>query len=104
MTKSETVKDQCKQLRLHALADSMEDAVMKAETDKTTYMELLGQLFKNEIDHRLQKDRERRKRYAALPMGHELDRYDLASENTIGKQQLASSGSSNGSNRITTLS
>ncbi len=89
MTRSETVKDQCKQLRLHALADSMEDAVMKAENNKTTYMELLGQLFKNEIDHRMQKDKERRKRYAALPMGHELDLYDLASENTIGKQQLS---------------
>jgi len=66
----------------------MEDAVMKAETNGTTYVELLNQLFEKEIDHRAQKEKERRKRYAALPLGHDLDLYDLASD-TIGKQQLA---------------
>lgn len=76
-------------MRLHALADHIEDAVMKAETNKSTYVELLNGLFKNELDSRVQKDRERRRKYAALPLGHDLDHYDLASENTIGKQQLA---------------
>lgn len=89
MTPLQTVKDQCKQLRLHALADSLDDAVMKAENNKSTYVELLNGLFKNELDSRVQKDRERRRKYAALPLGHELDRYDFTSENTIGKQQLA---------------
>lgn len=89
MTPSQNLKNQCKQLRLHALADHIEEDVMKAETNKSTYVELLSGLFKSELDSRIQKDKERRMKYAALPLGHQLDQYDFTSENTIGKQQLA---------------
>ena len=88
MTPSQHLKDQCKQLRLHTLGQHIEDAITKAETNKSTYVELLKQLFKTQLDQRAVKDRERRKKYAELPLGHQLDHYDFTSENTIGKQQL----------------
>lgn len=88
MTPSQNLKNKCRQLRLYALADHIEEAVMKAETNKSTYVELLGGLFEKELDSRVQKDKERRIKYAGMPIGHRLDQYDLTSENTIGKQQL----------------
>jgi len=88
MTKSELIKNQCKQLRLPAVANTLNDMVIKAEKEKITYLEFLDQLFNSEINQRMEKDKERRQKRARLPLSYNLDLYDFKSENSISPQEL----------------
>jgi len=88
MTKSEIIKTQCKQLRLPAVANTINETVMKAEKEKITYLEFLDQLFNAEINQRMEKDKQRRQKHARLPLSYNLDLYDFSSENSISPQQL----------------
>lgn len=88
MTKTQMIKAQCKQLRLPTVSNSVEDAVMKAEKEKITYLEFLKQLFNAEINHRMEKDKERRQKNARLPLSYNLDLYDFTAENSVSPQEL----------------
>jgi len=88
MTKTETIKNQCKKLRLPAIAETLSETLTMAETQKITYLGFLGQLFNTEINQRMLKDKERRTKRARLPLSYNLDLYDFTSENSIEPQQL----------------
>lgn len=88
MIKTETIKNQCKQLRLPAVANIINETVMKAEKEKITYLEFLGRLFNTEINQRMEKDKQRRQKHARLPLSYNLDLYDFTSENGISPQEL----------------
>ncbi|MGR3177163.1 MAG: IS21-like element helper ATPase IstB [Candidatus Anammoxibacter sp.] len=88
MIKTETIKNQCKQLRLSAVANIINETVMKAEKEKITYLEFLGRLFNTEINQRMEKDKQRRRKHARLPLSYNLDLYDFTSENGISPQEL----------------
>lgn len=88
MIKTETIKNQCKQLRLSAVANIINETVMKAEKEKITYLEFLGRLFNTEINQRMEKDKQRRQKHARLPLSYNLDLYDFTSENGISPQEL----------------
>lgn len=88
MTKTEIIKQHCKQLKLSAISDKFDSMVIDAESNRVSYLEFIENIFKTEIDHRKEKDKERRTRQAGLPLSYNLDLYDFTSDNGLEKQQL----------------
>lgn len=89
MTKTELIKNHCKQLNLSALSSKFDDAIIDAENSKISYLELVKNLFEIEINHRMKKDKEKRTRQARLPLCYNLDLYEFANDNGLEKQQLS---------------
>jgi len=88
MTKTELIKNQCKQLHLTALSANFDDVIACAESQKLSYQDLIKMLMDKEIDHRKQKDLEKRTKQARLPLAYNLDYYDFSFSNGLDKQQL----------------
>ena len=76
MTKTETVKNYCKQLNLAWLSNNIETIIMEAQNHKISYQELLSELMGKEINYRQLKDKERRLKLADLPLNSYLEQYD----------------------------
>lgn len=89
MSKTETIKSQCKQLKLSAIAENLDDMVRNAQDNQVTFLDFVNMLMQQEIDHRMEKDKQRRQKNARLPLEYNLDLYDHSFSNGIGKQQLA---------------
>jgi len=62
--------------------------IIDAENNRVSYLEFINNIFKTEIDHRAEKDKERRARQARLPLSYDLDLYDFTNDNGLEKQQL----------------
>lgn len=88
MTKTEMIKKHLKHLKLSAIHDSFDKEISNAENKKISYLELSKNLFETEINHRMQKDKDRRTKQARLPLAYNLDLYDYSFENGLEKQQL----------------
>ncbi len=88
MTKTETVKNYCKQLNLAYLSNHIETIIMEAENQKISYQELISELMVKEINYRQLKDKERRLKLADLPLNSYLERYDLSAINGLEQQQF----------------
>lgn len=88
MTKTELIKNQCKQLHLSALSANFDEVVADAESRKVSYLELIKMLMDKEIHHRKQKDLEKRTKQARLPLAFNLDFYDYNFSNGLDKKQL----------------
>jgi DNA replication protein DnaC len=88
MTKTEVIKNQCKELNLTALSASLDTAIAEAEKKQLSYLELLKTLMEKEIDHRKKKDMEKRTKQARLPLSYNLDLYDYTVSNGLEKKQL----------------
>jgi len=88
MTKTELIKEQCKQLNLTALSTHLESVVAQAEKNQTSYWELIKMLMEKEISSRKEKDLVRRTQQARLPLSYNLDLYDFTVSNGLDKQQL----------------
>ena len=88
MTKTEIIKNHCKQLNLSALSSKLDDVIIDAENNKISYLELVKKLFEIEVNHRMKKDKERRTKQARLPLSYNLSMYDFSFQNGLEKQQL----------------
>jgi DNA replication protein DnaC len=88
MTKTETIKSYCKQLKLTALASHLDNTIAEGEKGQVSYLELIKTLMEKEINHRKEKDQERRKQQARLPLSYNLDLFDFTVSNGLEKQQL----------------
>lgn len=88
MTKTEVIKNQCKQLNLSAILSDLDELIIDAENSKISYLELIKNLFETEVKHRMARDKERRTRQARLPLSYNLDLYDYDFDNGLEKQQL----------------
>jgi DNA replication protein DnaC len=88
MTKTEIIKNHCKQLNLSALSTQFDEAITEAEKQKMSYLELVKILLETEINHRMEKDKQRRVRQARLPLSYNLDLFDFTTSNGLEKQQL----------------
>jgi len=88
MTKTEAIKNHCKQLNLSAISDQLDNVITEAEINQISHIELVRKLFETEIEHRMKKDKERRIKQARLPLSYNLDLYDFTSDNGLEKQQL----------------
>jgi DNA replication protein DnaC len=85
---TDKIKAQCRQLRLPAIAENAAETVHRADKEKITYLEFLSELLGTEIGQRMEKEKERRKKNARLPLSYNLDLYDHDCENSMGKQEL----------------
>lgn len=88
MTKTESVKNHCKQLNLTAVCNELDNVLQEAEKNKVSYLELLKTVVETEINYRMKKDLENRTKQARLPLAYNLDLFDFSAENGIEKQQL----------------
>lgn len=88
MTKTEIIKNHCKQLNLSALSSELDSVIIDAENSKISYLELVKKLFEIEVNHRMKKDKERRTKQARLPLSYNLSLYDFSFQNGLEKQQL----------------
>jgi DNA replication protein DnaC len=88
MTKTESVKNRCKQLNLTAVSASLETIIATAEKNNISYLELINKMTDIELSHRAQKDQEKRTKQARLPLCYNLDLFSFSNENGIEKQQL----------------
>jgi DNA replication protein DnaC len=88
MTKTESVKNHCKQLNLTAVCNELDSVLQEAEKNKVSYLELLKTVVETEINYRMKKDLENRTKQARLPLAYNLDLFDFSTENGIEKQQL----------------
>lgn len=89
MTKTEVIKQHCKQLKLSAIANNLDDMLRNAQNNQVTYLDFVTTLMKQEVEHRMEKDKQRRTKQARLPLQYNLDLYDHAFSNGLGKKQLA---------------
>lgn len=87
-TKTELIKNQCKQLNLSALSTQFDASIAEAEKQQMSYLELVKTLLETEINHRMEKDKQRRTKQARLPLSYNLDLFDFDFQNGLGKQQL----------------
>ncbi len=88
MTKTEIIKNHCKQLKLSAISNEFDTMIADARNNKISYLELVKNLFEIEIDHRVEMNRQRRTHLARLPLSYNLNMYDFSSNNQLEKQQL----------------
>lgn len=88
ITKTELIKNQCKQLNLSALSTQFDASIAEAEKQQMSYLELVKTLLETEINHRMEKDKQRRTKQARLPLSYNLDLFDYDFQNGLGKQQL----------------
>lgn len=88
MTKTEKIKEHCRQLKLTAMAASLDDTIADAEKNQTSYLELINRLMEREIKHRKEKDLQRRTKQARLPLSYNLDLYDFSVTNGLEKRQV----------------
>lgn len=88
ITKTEVIKNQCRQLNLSALSIQFDASIAEAEKQQMSYLELVKTLLETEINHRMEKDKQRRTKQARLPLSYNLDLFDFDFQNGLGKQQL----------------
>jgi DNA replication protein DnaC len=88
MTKTEIIKNHCKQLNLTALSNDCDRLIMDAEKNKITYLEFFKAILDTEIKHRMEKDLDKRVKQAHLPLCFNLDLFDFSFSSGIEKQQL----------------
>lgn len=88
MEKVQTIKNYCRQFNLTGIMQCFDDLLEEAEKSKISYLEYVYKLLKTEADLREEKSLERRIKAAKLPINHNLDNFDYASENGITKTQL----------------
>ena len=87
MTKTDLIKNHCKELNLTALAVNIDVIVAEAETHKLSYLELIKTLLRKELPYRKKKEMEKRTKMARLPLEYNLDNFDHAFS-SLEKKQL----------------
>lgn len=88
MTKTELIKNHFKQLNLTSLSERLDQFITDAQSKKVSYLELIKTLLEMEINHRQEKDLEKRTHAARLPLAYNLDLYDFNFNNGLDKQQF----------------
>lgn len=88
MTKTEMIKNQFKLLNLTSLPERIDQVILEAQSNQISYLELIKTLLEMEINHRQEKDLEKRTHAARLPLEYNLDLYDFSFNNGLDKAQL----------------
>ncbi len=88
MVKTEIIKNYCKQLKLASLSNEIDSIITDAQKNKISYLEFVKIMMEKEVKHREEKDKERRTKYARLPLSFNLDLYDFSFSSGIEKRQL----------------
>lgn len=78
MTIKNNISSYCKQLRLNALADQVQQLADQASSDGISYLEFAGKLLEVEIQHRRNKELLTQIKMARLPTRHNLLDYNCS--------------------------
>jgi len=76
MKANNKISAHCKQLRLSAIAEQIQQLSDNAAAEGISYLEFASRLLETEINHRHQNDLRRKVKSARLPASHELKAYD----------------------------
>ncbi len=87
-TKTKVVRDYAGKLKLMAIQGHLEKIIKKADEEKCSYLDFLLNTLQTEINHRYNRNLEKRIKAAKLPVNYDLDNYDYSFVNGISKQQL----------------
>jgi len=87
-TKTQVIMDYASQLSLTGIPGSLEEIITSANQQKSSYADFALSLLKLEIDHRSNRDLERRQKAAWLPLNHNLEHYDHSFTNGLSRQQV----------------
>jgi DNA replication protein DnaC len=87
-TKTQVIMDYASQLNLTGILGSLEEIITSANEQKSSYADFALNLLKLEIDHRGNRDLERRQKAAWLPLNHDLEGYDHSFTNGLSRQQV----------------
>lgn len=87
-TKTQVIMDYASQLNLTGIPGSLEEIITSANQQKSSYADFALSLLKLEIDHRSNRDLERRQKAAWLPLNHNLEHYDHSFTNGLSIQQI----------------
>jgi DNA replication protein DnaC len=87
-TKTQIIVDYASQLNLTGIPGSLEEIINSANQQKSSYADFALNLLKLEIDHRSNRDLERRQKAAWLPLNHNLEHYDHSFTNGLSRQQV----------------
>ena len=68
MKKTEIIKNYCKQLNLVNLSNEIDSIIIDAQKNEISYVEFVKNMMEKEVKHRKEKDKERRTKYARLPL------------------------------------
>lgn len=88
MNKTQTIKEYCRSLRLANIAEKIDDILLGAENNSPSYIDYTALLLHAEVAYRQEKDAQRRKKAAHLPLNYDLEYYDFSFNNGLNKTQL----------------
>jgi len=87
-SKTQTILDYAGRLNLGGIKQQLPDMITRANEQKSSYTDFALRLLQLEIDHRHQRDLQRRIKTAQLPLRYDLDEYDFSFTNGLTKPQL----------------
>jgi len=83
------IKDQCKQLRIPAIADCINAIADQAASENISYLEFAARLFNEEIKAREKRSLDRKIKDAQLPLRHDLEIFNCSVVDGISPVLLA---------------
>lgn len=87
-TKTEKLRTLTKQLHLTGISSAVDDMLVTAQQEQSSYIDFAITLINAEIDHRNKQKLLKRIKNAKLPIGHDLDLWQQNRQNGISKQQI----------------
>jgi len=88
MEKKQIIIDYCRRFKLSGVVAGLDPVIMEAETEQMSYIDYTLKFLNTEAIHREAKDLERRTKAARLPLMHDLEQYDFATDNGLSKTML----------------
>ncbi len=88
-TKTESLRSLVRELKLSGIGTTVDNLLMHAQQDQTSYLDFALNMFETEINHRNRQNLFKRLKTAKLPAGNDLDNWQHNRQNGIAKQQLA---------------
>lgn len=88
-TKTDTLRSMAKQLKLAGMSNEMDDLLVKAQKNKSSFVDFALHLLGTEIEYRNRQNLIKRMKAAKLPANNDLDLWKDNQQNGISKQQIA---------------
>jgi len=88
-TKTDTLRSMAKQLKLAGMGNEMDDLLVKAQKNKSSFVDFALQLLGTEIEYRNRQNLIKRMKVAKLPANNDLNLWKDNQQKGISKQQIA---------------
>ena len=88
MSKTDVIKNYCRQLKLSAIPAKIDALLQEAEKKDKTLLDFAQSLLGEEIQQRQENDAAKRKKAAHLPAEYNLDQYDFTASIGLSKKHL----------------